>query len=289
MSFIVEQKVKGKIYLYEVVSYWDKSKKQPRQHRTYLGPKETQNKENNESKPINLITKSWGNIFWVKFIAQHLGLEKLLKEFFPEDFREILALAYYEIMEGSVLYLFQYWHDEHDLPAVKKMYSSSISCLVDEIGRNQASRHNFLQQWMNTLKPIRSVYYDITSISSYSTNIDFIEWGYNRDKEKLPQLNMGLVFSETHALPIHYQIYPGSIVDVTTLKNCITYLKYFGIENVLMILDRGFFSKTNILELNAENNKIFFIQPLPFKLKNVKLLLKKQQKKSKQPKAFKYN
>jgi len=27
MSYIVEQKIKGNIYLYEVVSYWDKNKK----------------------------------------------------------------------------------------------------------------------------------------------------------------------------------------------------------------------------------------------------------------------
>jgi hypothetical protein len=35
MSYIVEQKVKGNIYLYRVYSYWDKEKKQSRQKRTF--------------------------------------------------------------------------------------------------------------------------------------------------------------------------------------------------------------------------------------------------------------
>ena len=40
MSYIIEQKVKQKTYVYQVDSYWDKDKKQPRQRRTYLGRKD---------------------------------------------------------------------------------------------------------------------------------------------------------------------------------------------------------------------------------------------------------
>ena len=43
MSYIVEQKIKNRIYLYEVNSYWDKNKKQSRQKRKYIGPKERLN------------------------------------------------------------------------------------------------------------------------------------------------------------------------------------------------------------------------------------------------------
>ena len=40
MSTIVEQKVKGNVYLYEATGYWDKEKKQARQKRKYLGKKD---------------------------------------------------------------------------------------------------------------------------------------------------------------------------------------------------------------------------------------------------------
>ncbi len=40
MTYIIEQKVGNNIYVYEVESYWDKEKKQPRQRRNYLGRKD---------------------------------------------------------------------------------------------------------------------------------------------------------------------------------------------------------------------------------------------------------
>ncbi len=38
------------------------------------------------------------------------------------------------------------------------------------------------------------------------------------------------------------EIYPGSIVDVTTLKNTINKLESLGLKEPAMIIDRGFYS-----------------------------------------------
>jgi len=287
MAYTVEQKINGRIYLYKVTSYWDKEKKQARQKRTYIGPKKNKNICKIKPKNNDLIAKNYGNIFLLKFISKRLGLTDILKNIFPDSFLEILALAYYEIMEGAAFYLLPYWLEEQYLPKVKKLYSKEISNLCEQIGRSQRQRVDFISKWIEHLKPIKGAYYDITSISSYSTNIDFIEWGYNRDHEDLPQLNMGVVFCQNKYLPIYYNLYPGSIVDVTTLKNCIKYLKFFNLEDILFVLDRGFFSKANILEMNK--SQISFIQPLPFSLKKVKALIKSNKKKLSNPMhAFKY-
>jgi len=283
MSFIIEQKINGRIYLYEVESYWDKEKKQPRQKRTYIGPKNKKNKSKLKQKTSKLINKNFGNIFLLKFITNQLGLTEILESVFPKTFSEILALCFFEIMEDSPLYLFPYWLDEQHLDKTKKLHSSHISKLCDDLGRSQIERLDFVNQWIEHLKPIKGIYYDITSISSYSTNIDFIEWGYNRDHENLPQLNMGVTFCQNNYLPIYYNLYPGSIVDVTTLKNCIKYLKVFHLKDILFILDRGFFSKANVLEMHNNENKIEFIQPVPFTLKKVKKILRKYKRSLKNP------
>ena len=288
MAYIVEQKIKGRIYLYKVKSYWDKDKKQSRQKRTYLGPKERSQKSKVKRKKTYLVSKNYGNIHLLKYISDKLKLTEILKSIFPVDYSEILTLAYYEIMEGSPLYLFHYWFDEQYLPKTKKLYSSSISKLCDDIGRAQAQRIEFINKWIEHLKPIKGIYFDITSISSYSTKIDFIEWGYNRDKEKLPQLNMGVILCQNNSLPIYYSLYPGSIVDITTLNNIIKYLKIFNLESILCVLDRGFYSKSNVLELN--DNKIEFIQPLPLRLLKANELLKKNKYSLRNNRnAFKYN
>jgi transposase len=176
-------------------------------------------------------------------------------------------------MQNEPTYLFPYWLDEQYLPTVKKMHSSDISNLYDQIGGMQRQRLEFIRQWIEHIKPIGGIYYDITSISSYSSKIDFIEWGYNRDKENLPQLNLGLVCNQRNSLPFFYTVFPGSVVDVSTLKNAIHYLKLFKLEGILLVLDRGFCSTSNIIELNNDENKIKFIQPLSFSMKIVKELI----------------
>lgn len=290
MSYIVKQPIKGKIYLYKVESYWDKNKKQPRQKRTYLGPENKTEKTVIKSKVTNIVSKNYGNIFFFEKIIQKIGLDTIIKNCYPDIYNEIFALIYYEIMEGNPSYLFPYWLEEQNLSNVKKLHSSDISELYDYIGRNQIERDRFTKLWIKHLNPIQGVYYDITSVSSYSTKIDNIEWGYNRDKEYLPQLNIGLVCCQNTGLPFFYNILQGSIVDVTTIKNFIKYLKAYKLKDILLIMDRGFFSTHNILEISDKKNKIKFIQPLSFTLKKVKDLIKTHKKELSNPQtAFKYN
>lgn len=289
MSYIVEQKIHGKIYLYEASSYWDKDKKQSRQKRKYLGPKDAQNIVKKKKKATNLASKNHGNVTLLSRISRELGLTSILQKIFPGNYLEILALANYTISEGMPFYMFPHWLEEQNLPEVKKLSSTSISNLCDDLGRSEKERIDFISQWSKTQKPKGGVYYDITSISSYSTNIDFVEWGYNRDQENLAQINMGVMCNSNNSLPIFYNLYPGSINDVSTLKNCIKYSDSFmDLKEIAFVLDRGFFSKKNVLEMDKSNIK--FIQPLSFSLKQTKELIAKHKRQIANPEnVLKYN
>jgi transposase len=273
MSYTIEQKIKGKIYLYKVESYWDKEKKQARQKRIYLGPKEGRQKSPLKEVLSKLTTHNYGNIYFLAEQIKQLGLSELLQKIYPHNYNEILGLALYEISEASPAYLFPYWLEEQNLPEVKRLESSGISALYDSLGRDQKGRDRFMQEWIKTQGSIEGVYYDITSISSHSTKIDFIEWGYNRDHESLPQINMGVVCNIKSGLPIYYRTHPGSIVDVTTLKNC-----------------RDFFSTANIIDMSSKENQLQFIQPLSFSFKKTKeLILKNKAKLRDTATAFIFN
>jgi transposase len=278
MAYTIEQTINGRKYLYRVEAYWDKEKKQSRQKRTYLGPKHSKYKKSLTSISSKIIHKNYGNIFLLDWIAEKIGLKGIVEKYFPDNHKELLALAFYEISEGSPLYLFPYWLEENHLQGVRKMDSSAISKFCEAIGRRQQDRIGFQQEWIAHLQPMDALFYDITSISSYSSNIEFVEWGYNRDHENLPQLNMGVVFGNKRGLPVFYTLYPGSIVDVKTLTNCVKYLKTMGLKDFLFILDRGFFSTDNIIRISQGPLKIRFIQPLPFSLKKVKQLIKTHKK-----------
>lgn len=288
MSFIFRQEIKGNIYLYEVTSYWDKEKKQSRQKRKYLG-REKAGKKKKIEKNSKIIYQKHGDVFLLKQISKKTGLDNILKNAFPKHSNDILSLAFFSICDNSPFYMYPPWLDEHYIEKVRNLYSSDISGLCKLIGEREKSIYNFFEQWISKCHPKSGVYFDITSISSHATNFDFIEWGYNRDKEKLPQINMGLVCSEESELPLYYKIYPGSISDVSTLENCLKYLKAFKISDVILILDRGFCSKKNILKIK-KLKQISFIQPMTYSMKQVSEIIKTNRRRIKKiDAAFKSN
>ena len=81
MSYIVEQKIKNRIYLYEVTSYWDKKKQQSRQKRKYIGPKNRiERKKVRLTNKSEINSKSIGNIFLLKSISAKIGLSNILQK-----------------------------------------------------------------------------------------------------------------------------------------------------------------------------------------------------------------
>lgn len=115
--------------------------------------------------------------------------------------------------------------------------------------------------------------YDVTSISSYSNGIESLEWGYNRDKENLPQLNMGMYYGESSALPLYYRLYPGSIPDKSHLRYMAEDTGIISCKKTKFVMDRGFYSADNLNYLT--NKGCRFVIALPGNLKYVKELIEK--------------
>ena len=114
-------------------------------------------------------------------------------------------------------------------------------------------------------------------VDLYAEFIDYVEWGYNRDEEALPQVNFGVIYAEHVQLPLYYQLYPGSIPDVTTLKNIVNYLELFQLKERLFILDRGFYSASNLSTLHQAQIK--FIIPMSRAVKVFSALLSQNRRK----------
>ncbi len=83
-------------------------------------------------------------------------------------------------------------------------------------------------------------------MSSYSGMIDFVRRGYNRDGDDLAQVNLLMITSEHTHLPVYYRILSGSIRDVSALKESIRNLKLLGTNTVRLIMDKGFYSESNV-------------------------------------------
>ncbi len=270
MSYQIEQKVKNHTYVYQVESYWDKEKKQSRQKRIYLGKKDPVTGELEKEKESLYSSLDYGHAAFLQTLSKKLGITAELKSAFPSKWREVLTLALFKLAEGKPLYLCHHWIETVELEEKPELSSQRISNFLHELSKERESMFKFFTAWSARNKDAnRFIVFDITSFSSYGKGIDFIEWGYNRDKEPLPQVNLGVVYGRPLDLPLFYSLYPGSIHDVSTLTNVLIELNILSLAETTFVLDKGFYSSANLLKMK----EIEHIIPLPKRSKKERELV----------------
>lgn len=239
--------------------------------------------------------KRVGIVYIMQYIARQLGLEEILcKCFNNEESKDGLALLYlamYQVAESRPLYLTNAWIDEQELPMDIAEYdfsSGGCSNLTIKVGDNHTAVERFFKLWIQRLGCPSSLIFDTTSISSYSDQLDWAEWGYNRDGDELPQVNFSLVSARQSRLPIYYRMLPGSIPDVSSLKITLELLKEHGINDFITSLDRGFYSIANVRNMISRN--IDFVLGVPFSCKQANQLIAKHRSSLRSPKrSLSYN
>ena len=273
MSFIVEHKTDKYTYLCKITSYWDKEKKQPRQKREYVGKKDSITGKiiPLRSRLLAPVCKHYGATYLLYCIAKSIGLSDLLCELFPHEWDQILSCAFYEIIEKRPLYLCGQWASTTYLESTASLSSQRVSELLKSLGEQSGTRLSFAKRWAQAREEREYIAFDITSISSYAKLIEIIEYGYNRDKEKLPQINLGMLFGYASMLPIFYTVYPGSIKDVSTIDNMLSFIEHLELKNVIFVFDKGFYSEDNIRALLNKKRK--FLIAAPFTVKKVRDLV----------------
>jgi hypothetical protein len=145
MSFTIEQKIGHHTYLYEVESYWDPEKKQPKQRRKYLGKKDPESGQviRPRTQARLRLCKDYGHVYLLQMIADQLGLTAILKHLFPKDYPTLLALAFFEISEAAPLYLFASWKESTDLKEIPVLRSKDLSAFTQRVGCMEPERLDF--------------------------------------------------------------------------------------------------------------------------------------------------
>jgi transposase len=284
MSYIVRQKVGNHTYLYESVSFRNKEGK-PRSKRVPIGKLDAAGQPVYKTEYIERMAqagaplaipqndsyargdiacsqiKEFGSFFLFKELAARIGLLQILENVFPENWRDIFDLACFIVSNGEPFMYCQDWLAKTDaFPA--KLTSVDITRLLCAVDRREQER--FFSEWGKYRSEKEYLALDITSVSSYSELIDEVEWGYNRDGEKLPQVNLCMLLGEQSRLPVFQSLYSGSIKDVSALKSILSLAFHIQGHRLTVVMDKGFFSTNNVKNLLSGPLKSKFLLALPW-------------------------
>ena len=276
MSYLHEQNRNGKIYVYEIHSYWDKKKQQSRQKRTYLGRKDAvSGKIKTKRKKVPIGSYTVGSLYLLKELCKQSKLLRVIKKVFPDEYEKILYLSCFKVIKKEPYYFYESWCEESYVSKNISMDSAEVSRFLHFLGRDERRIDYFFTEWIKEFKSPGAILFDITSISSYGSQNEFLERGYNRDGENLEQVNLGLIARTScpglAGLPLTYRIYPGSITDVTTLKNVIDLVDRYKLGLDVLVMDKGFYSQENIRGMHRQG--LNYIVPLSFSTKKSEEIL----------------
>ncbi len=201
-----------------------------------------------------------GNTAFLAMRLERLGVRSILEDVFPELYQQIMQAALYMMNRGNVMLYMDDFYSKNLNPYAETIGEKQLSALYEGISKD--SRWNFFKQWKGqTVAADEYVAYDVTSISTHAKDIAFAEKGYNRDHELLPQVNVGLFFSQVKRLPVCYELYNGSITDEVYLSTMMQIAQAFDIQPFLYVMDKGFLNANNIAYLAEE--KIPFLMAVP--------------------------
>ena len=184
-------------------------------------------------------------------------IEKL-KQYFPTLWQFIVFMVYCRIAYQSPLKNIPFHLEQSDILNLlgwkEKINDQKICDLLFELGLMQESIHQFMQP---KEKQKRTVLMDATDIVLQSKNISLSQKGYNSNMDFQPQFVLLYLYDAVSVEPLYYRVLPGNIREISALKNTI---KISGMTDCVYIADKGFFSESNIAEL--ERLKMQYIIPL---------------------------
>ena len=235
MSSIIKRldKRTGITYVYESTSYWDKEKKQPRSKRVLIGKLDP-----DTGKVVP--TDGRG-----KRRKERLQQES---DTIPEKQGPVPALRTERVFYGAT-YLFD------QIGELTGVQADLKTCFPNTYKQILSIAYYLILEDENPLYRFSKWAYDTTSISSYSETLRQVKYGKNKDGDRLPQINLAILFGEESSLPFYYRKLAGNIPDIKTIRELIRELDILGYSKTKLVMDRGFCSTDNINALYKNHYK----------------------------------
>lgn len=200
----------------------------------------------------------------IKKIVNDYKLQEILGKYLPDkDVGLLLDLAAYSIIEedNRAQHYPSYAYSHPLFSDGMRIYSDSK---VSEFLRSMDEEVSisFQNDWNEERNHRERIYisYDSTSKICEAGDLRIVEVGHSKENVETTIFNYAIAYDTKNREPLFYELYPGSINDISQLQCMIDKTKGFGYKKIGFILDRGYFSKENIYYL--EDHGYSFIMML---------------------------
>ena len=188
-----------------------------------------------DTRPKRSCCLKMGTYLVVKKIIKEYELDEISEKVFHREAGLFLDLACYSIVEeknaGQYYPDYAYGHplftDGH------RMYSDAkVSMFLKNMTDDQ--RIEFLNLWNDGKDKDVQIYvtYDSTNKNCQAGDIDLAEYGHAKDDKNYPIINYSIGYDHANRIPLFYEEYPGSIVDVSQLDYMINKTEGYGYRNI---------------------------------------------------------
>lgn len=194
-----------------------------------------------------------GTTFLIDHLFKNTQMDELLDNVFPSYSRYYQDLVTYNLItEDNVMQYYDTFTFEHRIVGDTAISDTSISRILKDTDREGIEL--FLRAWNQVHKNIEAVYvsYDSTNINTTAEGIEMAEYGHAKEDNDIPIVNYSAAYDQNRSIPLFYETYPGSIIDNTQCDLMVEKAKEYGHENVGFILDRGYFSASNIKHMTKK-------------------------------------
>jgi transposase len=256
------REIKGHHYIYRTHSRWDKQRKKPIKTTELLGaisPDGNYKPKRQKNKISTTKVYEYGNTELCLKLSQDL---QNATENMPLK-NELIALSIIRAINPGPIRLAQsIWEDTYISKKIDVNLSPrNVSDALSTIGNMVEETYELFAK----LSPEEGMlFYDLTSVLSYSKKLSLAERGYNADWEQVGQVKVAMAFSTSTWLPVAVDVFYGSLKETKILKY---FVERFPGKNLGFVMDRGFKSYKLLADLKKEH--IHFIAAA---MKNSKLL-----------------
>ena len=195
-----------------------------------------------------------GHVQAVWLAMQRLGLAQLLSTRPCAERQRVLAMIAARILRPKSKLATTRWWDTTTLPELFELDACDEQALyaaMDWLLERQDAIQGKLAQ--RHLQPGDLVLYDLSSSYFEGSTCELAALGYNRDgKRGKLQVNYGLL-TDARGVPVAISVFEGNTADADTFMPQVTQLcERFGIDEMVLVGDRGMIAQTHIDALRAE-------------------------------------